>query len=116
MHESAPMAAMPIRVYRLIKGPRPTREDFLSDNARGRTLRSDSPEIIARHEGFSAWRNEASVRAVGSRYPRLGTQIVELELPPGTELWPFHDNPDHVTVFGDADMLLQHVVRIAPLA
>jgi len=82
---------------------------------RGKRLPSDDPETIARHEGFSAWRSEASVRALAARFPRIGAHIAELDLPHDMTAWPFASNPTHVTVVGDPDVVLSRVVRVIPV-
>lgn len=114
MHKD-PERAAPIRVHRVIKGPRPTREDFLSDKARNKRLRDRSAEAIAHHEGFSVWRSETRMRDVARRFPGLGTHIAELELPPGISVLPFRTDPAHLTVLGDPDALLELVVRVMAL-
>lgn len=112
--ESEPAPSV-VRVYRLIKGPRPAREDFLSDKARQKRLRERSPETLAHHEGLSAWRSLARIRELVRRFPMLGTHIAELELPPGTTLLPFREDPEHLTVVEDPDVLLGLVIRVMPV-
>ncbi|MBI2325264.1 MAG: hypothetical protein HYU87_09940 [Chloroflexi bacterium] len=112
---SEPAAPPVVRVYRLIKGPHPAREDFLSDKARHKRLRERSAETVAHHEGLSAWRSLARIHELVRRFPMLGTHIAELELPPGTQLLPFSEDPEHLTVFEDPDVLLRFVVRVMPL-
>lgn len=93
----------------------PGAEDFLSDKARQKRLRDRSPETLAHHEGLSAWRSLARIREVARRFPTLGTHVAELELPPGTKLLPFREDPEHLTVVEEPDVLLRFVVRVMPV-
>jgi hypothetical protein len=106
---------VPVHVFRVLKGARAVRDDFLSDGARRKRVRHTSTDALIRRQGFSAWLTEEQARAVATRFPSLGTHIAEVELPIGATLLPFPDVPGHQTAFGDADAFVQAVVRIVPV-
>ncbi|HEX9269112.1 MAG TPA: hypothetical protein VF998_04640, partial [Candidatus Limnocylindria bacterium] len=104
-----------VLVYRVIKGDRARREDFLSDEASGKRPRDLTPEKLRRHKGFSIWRVEAKARRIAQRFQRLGTHIAEVRLPAGATLEPFPDEPDHQTIYGDPDAFVERVERVVPV-
>lgn len=106
---------MPVHAFRVLKGARASRDDFLSDAARGRRPRDTSTEGRVRRQGFSVWRTQEQARIVARRFPKLGTHIAEVELPLGATLLPFRDTPDHQTAFGDPDAFLRAVILIVPV-
>ena len=106
---------MPIHVVRVLKGAKAVRDDFLSDEARGKRIRDASPNAILRSRGFSVWRTEGQARTIAKRFPKLGTHIAEVQLPLGARLLPFPDAADHQTAFGDPDDYLRAIVHIVPV-
>jgi hypothetical protein len=107
--------AMPVHVFRVLKGAQAARDDFLSDEARRKRPRDVSADGLGRHRGFSVWRTEEQARTVARRFPRLGTHVAEVELPLDARLLPFPEAPGHQTAFGDPDAFVRGVVRIVPV-
>ena len=101
-----------ITVYRIVKTPEPTRDDFLSDGARGKRPRDDTEEAVRRHGGFSVWTIEEHALAMAKRFPVLGGYIAYVKLPAGATLEPFPGTWDHQTAYGDPDAFLASVVRV----
>lgn len=107
-----------LKVYRLIAGPRPAREDFLSDRESGKKPRNVSPEMLRRHQGFSVWMTREGAIAAARRYAALRRQhpfVAEIDLPDGTRVEPFAETPDHLTAYGDAAAFVRSTVTVEPV-
>jgi hypothetical protein len=104
------------RFYRTIKGPNPTRDDFLSDQARG----NDPPAAPGKRrywQGLSAFDSWENARAVARRVRSQGDHIAEVTIPASGaityERWG--RNPGHHTIWGDPDDLMARVTAIQPV-
>jgi hypothetical protein len=100
--------------WRIVRTNPPTRQDFLSHAARGLPVRSQSPEVIRQSEGVSAFTTEAQARRQARRYPQLGRWLAELRTGDTDELTVERSpgGAGHHTIWGDADLLLERVVRV----
>jgi hypothetical protein len=104
------------RFYRTIAGPDPTRDDFLSDEARGNDP-PRSPDKRRYWQGFSAFDTWDNARAIAQRFRSQGGHIAEVTIPAygaiTYERWG--RNPGHYTLWGDLDDLLACVTAIQPV-
>jgi hypothetical protein len=104
------------RFYRTIKGPEPTRDDFLSDEMRGNDP-PRSPDKMKYWQGFSAFDSWDNARAVARRFRSQGDHIAEVTIPAygaiTYERWG--RNAGHHTIWGDPDDLLVRVTAIQPV-
>ena len=106
--------------YRILRGPEPTREDFLPDKDSGKP-RQVTPDNAHLLEGFSAYDGEAAARRTARRFPRLGMYLAEMlitvesgilceqtlnEGPPGRR---------HYTLKGTPEAALATVQRVLPV-
>lgn len=67
--------------YRIIVGPYPRREQYLSDREAG-IPPPDNPELVARWEGFSVFVTEAQARRMIRKRSTLGDHPAELDSGP----------------------------------
>ena len=68
------------RFYRTIAGSEPTRDDFLSDEARGNDP-PRSPDRRRYWQGFSAFDTWDNARAIAQRFRSQGDHIAEVTIP-----------------------------------
>ena len=104
-----------MRLYRIVKSNPHTRADFLSNAAKGRQPRNPTPEVLRRWDGLSAFTSFEAALANARIFPRLGRFIVELDIPmDGSIAVEPHPGPDeeHVTIWGDPDLLTEMVTNI----
>ncbi len=66
--------------YRIIKGDRPSEDDFTSNFARGRPPRRSEILDPEEHRSISVFARLEDARSVQRRFPALGSHIAELEL------------------------------------
>lgn len=104
----------PTRLYRIVSGNPPTRDDFLSDRARGKNppLR---PEQARYHDGFSSYRSLAQARKKARAIPALGQFIAAFAVPYAQGVnceRSLRNSPGHFTVYGDPDVLAQNVLAL----
>jgi hypothetical protein len=59
------------RLYRLLRSTRPTRDDFVSNAARGRPAPTDNG-LARLWNGLSMYELEEQARATATAYPRRG--------------------------------------------
>lgn len=103
-------------VYRLVRGPRPTRLDFESRAARGLSHTGGGAYYAELNRGVSVVASVAHARVLRDLFPRARWQYVaELAIPAGVRLrqtgWA-----GHYTVWAGPDDLLSWVVRVESLA
>jgi hypothetical protein len=98
--------------YRFVRGPRATLDDFRSQGALGRKLRSHGDER-AFHEGVSVYDNfdQACEVPTAIRF-RRGSYLAAVALPAGYEVEVVQTglNPHYFTVFAEAELLLSLVM------
>jgi hypothetical protein len=102
--------------YCAIKRPRPTHDDFLSDEATGDPL-PRNPDKIRYWRGFSVFDTLEQARMVAQRNRRQGDFIAEMTSPVNGPIryvrWG--KNPGHHTLWGDPDECLARVTNIFPV-
>ncbi len=103
---------MPTVYYRVVKTDPPTRDDFLSDEAKGRRPRPAQVRNPLLYRGISVFETVAAIEAVRERVPLLG-HVAELAIPEGAPVGDHKTGgPGHWTLVGDPDVLLGCVTRI----
>ncbi len=104
------------RFYRVVTHNPPTRFDFLSAAARGRSMRRSTPPELARlWNGLSISSTIEMARYTALRFPRSGSFIATIEiLDDGRfQIEQTTDTPTHYTIWGDPDELLATVIAVA---
>lgn len=115
----APLSSAPSTwtFYRIVKGDPPTRDDFVSNQAKGRIPRRIlTAEELRRWDGLSVFETEAQARRQARRHPFLGRFIARLRIVEGGPIHYQRTNPDnrgHHSVWGSPDILLTCVEGIA---
>jgi hypothetical protein len=109
---------MSIRLYRAVKTDRPTRDDFLSNQARGRQPINLDPEVLRTHDGISMFTPLEIARKRALRYRRIGPFLAELVIPDNSSsirVERTFASEGHYTVWGNPDELLALVVSVIPV-
>jgi len=105
---------LPIFYLRLVQSFRPTREDFLSHQARGIPARKMDARTADLNSGVSLLDTLEGAKQLQSRFPRLGAYAAMLAIPAGIRVertsWE-----GHFTAWADPDDLLTWVVRVVML-
>ena len=100
--------------FHLVRGAKPTREDFLSHQARGIPPRRADAARADLNRGVSLLDTLERASHLRGLFPRLGWHAAKLEIPAGVRveatLWE-----GHYTVWADPDDLLGWVVEVVPL-
>lgn len=108
---------MDLRVYRIVITNPPTERDMLSQQALGRPLHSNKPELRRAFDGVSVFDSEQRARETAQRRPWQGSGfIAELHIPEGSAIRREKTfGQGHYTLWGDAAILLSYVVRVVPV-
>ncbi|HVA24552.1 MAG TPA: hypothetical protein VMW62_09175 [Chloroflexota bacterium] len=103
----------PSRLYRLVHAADAPLDDFLSDEARGRTKRPEQHQDDRLYRGVSMYSSSQTARDIQRRYPRLGPWIASLDLPKAgyVEVHKTRGR-DHYTVIGLPRILKQFVTAV----
>jgi hypothetical protein len=103
--------AVPL-LYRAVSTWPPTRDEFRSDEAKGKPIRPVQRQQPVLYRGISLFDSVAELDARRERAP-LPPLIVELAIPDGAPV-EIHKTlgRGHWTVVGDPDLLLSYVVRL----
>ena len=100
--------------FRLVHGARPTRDDFLSHQARGIPPRRTDAAHADLNRGVSLLDTLERASHLHGLFPRLGGHAAKLEIPSEVRveatLWA-----GHYTVWADPDDLLGWVVEVVAL-
>jgi hypothetical protein len=99
------------RFFRIVRSDPPTRDDFLSNEAKGKRARGNDPEVLRLWSGISVYDSPRRARATARIFPYLGISIAELSVPDdGSIVWERTTaGPGHYTLWGDPDRLLSCV-------
>ena len=104
------------RFYRIVRGRRPRREDFLSARQRGLEPRDQQRHTPVLYDGISVYDTLGRARVTAQAFPRLGRYVAVLAIAPeaGIEV---HKTlgPGHHTLIGDPDVLPGLVVDVIPV-
>ena len=110
---------MPQTFFRIVKHAMPSRSDFLSNAALGRTpARPLSPTQAAMWEGLSVFDCAVHARRQACDRSWLGSFIAEISIGDQIEAtWKRTNpvNPGHYTLWADPDDLFVCIVRIDPV-
>ena len=103
---------MPLTLYRAVSTFPPTRDDFLSDEAKGKRPRPAQLQDPILYRGISVFDDLAELAARRRRVP-LPPLTVELSIPDGAPV-TIHKTlgPGHWTIVGNPATLLGYVVRL----
>ena len=102
-------------MYHLLRGPIPTRSDFLSRKARGLFLAEPDPYREDLNLGVSVVSSLEGVRSLRERFPRVRWRYAaRLDIPDGVRIEPTLWE-GHYTVWADADDLVRWVVDVVAL-
>jgi hypothetical protein len=102
--------------YRIVRGRRPVREDFLSARQRGLQPRDQQEHMPVLYDGISVYDTLGRARVTAQAFPRLGRYVAALAIPSDAEI-EIHKTlgPGHHTLIGDPDVLLGLVVDVMPV-
>jgi hypothetical protein len=109
---------MCIRLYRAVKTEQPTRDDFLSSQAKGRPPINNDPDVLRTHDGISMFTPLEIARERARRFRRIGRFLAEMMIPdnsPSIRYQRTFASEGHYTVWGDPDELLALVVSVVPV-
>lgn len=103
--------------YRIVKVNPPTRQDFLSAQALGRTVPRGDPELARLWDGLSVWQTEAQARRKARGVPEIGEYIAELQFPDDGSLRYRRtlQSRGHHTLWVDPDVALARVISVVPV-
>jgi hypothetical protein len=104
--------------FRSVKRNPTSREEFLSNAAKGKKPRNPTPEVVRRWDGISAFTTFDAALANARIWPRLGRFIAELHIADSSPItFAPHPPPgeEHVTLWGDPDVLFGTVVDIVQI-
>lgn len=106
------------RLYRLLRGIQPVRDDFRSHAARGRRLRPDASDEQRRiFDGLSMYESEVQARETAARFPNVWQTIAVLDLPDDGRFRMEQTGvaAGHWTVWAQPDAVIHYVVDTLPL-
>lgn len=107
---------LPHRFYRVVSSEAPTEADFHSAERQGRKLRPPvTPELLRSFRSVSAWDTLEGAEQAARDYPRLGTHVAILELPPHIARVRF-GAPGHWDIEAESSELLRAVLQVVPIA
>jgi hypothetical protein len=109
---------MSTRLYRAVKTDQPTRDDFLSSQARGKPPVSQDQEVLRTHDGISMFTPLEIARTRALRYRRIGSFLAEVVRPddsPSIWIERTFASEGHYTVWGNPDELLALVAGVVPV-
>jgi hypothetical protein len=103
--------------HRITQTDPPTREDFMSNEAKGIPLTGNDFDRSRLNDGISVFNTEQQARKRALFYPNLGAYIARLEIPEGApvRIERTLSTPGHHTIWGDPDDLLMYVVSVVPV-
>jgi hypothetical protein len=105
-------------LYRGIQGEHPTERDFTSNKRLGNPPRGAERTDEREYDALSMWQTRELLEPWCLKYPKIGSYIVELELPDEPD-GPFVMEPSgqegHWSVWGEPAAFLQYVRRVCPV-
>lgn len=107
-----------MRLFQLLRGDEPAREDFLSHAARGVRLRPGTPPETARlWDGLSMYETLAQALETAARFPTVWRAVAEMEIPTdGTfRVERTTAAAGHWTVWGEPDAAMAYMRRYMPI-
>lgn len=98
-------------LYRIVTSDPPTERDFWSHKRRGLRYHPNREHLAS---GISAFDQEQEARRTARRFPATGTLIAELHIPDWAGVTIARTvSRHHYTVWGDPELLVTFVVRVA---
>jgi len=99
--------------YRAVEQWPVTRDDFLSDEAKGRRPRREQIENPVLYTGVSVFAGPFAIAVRRERFPAFPRHTVALSIPEGAPVRVEKTlGRGHHTVIGDADLLMSYVVGL----
>lgn len=99
---------------RLVSGATPSREDFLSHEARGIPPRKADARSADLNRGVSLLDTIERARELRALFPRLGVYVARMEIPSGVRIEPTRWQ-GHYTAWADPGDLLGWVIEVIPI-
>ena len=99
--------------FRIVQSMPPTRDDFVSQKAKGLPMARPDPEVALLWDGVSVYATEAQARSQARTKPWLGTHISELVVADGDPITFRRTGAGrgHHTLWGDPSDLWSRVRR-----
>jgi hypothetical protein len=106
-----------IKLYRCVQTDPPTRDDFVSPEAKGQPPRKNDPLYERTNSGLSSFVDWELLRDKARLFPKLGSFMVELVIPSHAPVIfeRTFESFGHYTIWGDPDYLLTLVSEIRPV-
>jgi hypothetical protein len=107
---------MAYTLYRIVRSNPPSREDFLSNAARGRRLESPTTERLRLWAGLSSWATFAQAVRSARRHSGSGGYVATLIILDDAAIQVERTlGPGHHTIWGDPDELLGCIAAVEPV-